>query len=128
MAVLKGPIEGNVWEDSGTINLGRVVGRGGTVVVQSDINKISYSVFDLDNNNALIIQGTPTVSSVIFNTPQIDALWTKDNVGYNFRHELPAAALVNGDRTYRVEYLFDPNSGEDFFLVYNIKSLNVHTS
>lgn len=88
--------------------------------------------FDLDSatpETPLNAGGTAlTVSAVIFDTLQTDARWTIDSTGYNFRHTPGASNFASGDRRYRIEYVFDPVSGENFALVYHVTAMKLFAS
>ena len=115
---------GTVFEDSGASLMARVVDNDGTDITQSDITTIKYSVFDVSDPGAASNTGL-NVSDVVFDTLQTDARWTKDSTGYNFRHDLPASALPEGDHVYRVEYKFTPASGEVFHVVFELATKNL---
>jgi hypothetical protein len=81
--------------------LARLVDRAGRGVPMSGIRAIEYSLYEIDPwwpNHLTVVAGHDAVSvdigEVIFDTLQLDGLWTVDSVGYNFRHELSL-----GDRT-----------------------------
>lgn len=123
-------IKGFVFEDGSASLMSRVIGSNGEAVQQADITGISMTVWDLSTETPTEVTGLtdPVVADTIFDTLQTDSRWTKDSTGYNFRHDLPPAAFPNGDRKYRVEYLFDPASGTDFFVVFELTALQVYTS
>jgi hypothetical protein len=119
-----------VWEDGGATVLARVLGNSGAAITQASLTGISYKVFDLQSAtpDTAIATGTVTVATSVFDTLQTDAIWSADSTGYNFKHALAATCFPNGDRTYRVEYLFDPASGENFWLVCELSAKAVRTS
>lgn len=114
-------------EDSGHSVMDRVTGNAGAAIRQVDISSIAYTVHDLKT-------GEETVSSalnkatVIFDTLQTDVRWTKDKIGYNFRYDIPASELPNGDRTYEFEIVFTPASGEVFTIVREVDVLGLKGS
>jgi hypothetical protein len=107
----------HVWEDSSLVVMARIRNQAGQYITQVSLQTIDCSVYDMDNNKALVSNPTITISTTVFDTLQTSVRWTKDTVGYNFLHTLPASSFPLGPRTYRVEYKFTPTSGDPFFLV-----------
>lgn len=118
-------IKSMIYEDAGASLMARVVGTNGSNIVQADISSISCAVFV---NGTSVATPSITVSTVVFNTLQTDARWTLDTTGYNFRHDAAASVFSTGATAYRVEYKFTPASGEVFFVVFELTTLNVYTS
>jgi len=103
--------------------MARVLGPTGVAIVQADISSISYTVRDTRDPTVEIVGGSLTVSAVVFNALQVNALWNADATGYNFRHDLSTTALPTGSRQYRVEYKFTPASGGPFPVVFHLRAL-----
>ena len=118
-----------IWEDSGCLVLGRIVGYDGSLIQQLDITSISCQVRDADNNRALTATLTPIVADVVYNAAQNDDSWPYDD-GYNFRHLLPATAFPTGGHKYRIEYLLDPASAdeENFHAVLEVYARDLYRS
>lgn len=114
-------------EDSGHSVMDRVTGNAGALITQSDITSIAYTVHDLETGEQTV-SSTLTVSSVVFDTLQTDVRWTADKLGYNFRYDIPASELPNGDRTYSFEIVFNPASGENFVVVREVDVLGLRGS
>jgi len=108
---------------NGTVTLmARIVGANGANLVQAGISAIQYSIYLLDDQDAdarTAVTGHTdaglTVSDVIFDSLQADAIWTVDTTGYNFRHvpdvsTNPAFAIAG--RRYLVEYRITPTTGQ----------------
>ncbi len=123
-------LKANVFEDSGAALMARVVGNDATLVTQAAIASIDCKVFDAVAGGNPLAEPAVTVADSVFDTLQTDDRWTADSTGYNFRHDLPASALADGGKTYRVEYLFTPNAGlgEPFFVVFELTAVNLLTS
>jgi len=122
-------LETSGWEDSSLTVMARIQGEDAANITQATIGSIAAKVFDLNDNNAQVGSTINlTVSSVVFDTLQTDARWTKDAVGYNFRHTVPASYFPTGDHVYRVEYKFSPSSGDPFFFVVEHTAVNVLSS
>ena len=98
---------------SGTIML-RVETHDGDIAVRTDLSSISYEVFDTSSTGTAVTSGTLTVSSVMEDSLQTDSRWTPDATGYNFAWSYPVAVVPSGDKTYQVEFVFTPVSGDPF--------------
>ncbi len=117
-------------EGSGALFLARVSIWDGSNAQQADVTSIAYALYDLDSTTpeTAVGSGALTVSAVVFDTLQTDAVWTKDSTGYNFKHAIPAADLANGGHRYRVVYTWVPASGENFTVVGEIDVLEATPS
>jgi hypothetical protein len=123
-------IYGAAFKNGSATLLARIVGAAGAAIVQADISSIQYSVYLLDDENA--DSRTPvaghadvalTVAGVVFNSLQIDARWTVDGAGYNFRHALDVsahAAFAVAGRRYLVEYRLTPTAGQVIIVRFRI--------
>lgn len=99
-------------------------------IVQADISTIAYSIWDATGREWEAVSGhqdvAVTVADAVFNEAQTDSRWTKDAVGYNFRHTPPvgsAPPFPEPDRDYRVYYTFTPADGEPFVLGVGLRSI-----
>lgn len=117
---------GQIFEDSGGICLARLIDGNGDNLTQANTTSITYKVYDKSETE--VATGTLTVADVIFDTLQTTLLWTRDDLGYNFKAELPATAFPSPNETYRAEFKVTPASGEVFFVKYKISTLGVSTS
>ena len=129
MSALSTAIEGTIWEDGGASLMARVLGHNAAAITQASVSSITYKVFDLSSGTPpdQVTSGTLTVSSVVFDTYQTDARWTKDSTGYNFRWDAPASAFPSWS-VYQIEIKFTPSSGETFFLVFKITANAIYSS
>lgn len=114
--------------------MARVVGHDAVPILSGNLSSVKYEVWNvLDTPHAKVVSETTlTTTTVIFDTLQVDALWTKDATGYNFKADLPAATFPNKKEThslrdivYRVEVKFTPSSGEVFFAIYQIQARDI---
>jgi hypothetical protein len=115
-------IHGSAFKNGSVTLLARIVSLAGANIVRSNINTIKYTVFLLDDQNAdsrTSVDGhteaTLTVANVIFDSLQTDAIWTVDEIGYNFRHVLDVSthqAFTVAGRRYLVEYQLTPAAGQ----------------
>lgn len=121
MAITK-PAYGTIWEDGAATCIARILGNAGTAITQASLTAISYKIFDIDSSTptTAITSSTLTISSVVFDTLQTGARWTVDSTGYNFLNTFAASNFATPDHRYRIEIIFDPTSGEDFPVVFEI--------
>lgn len=111
---------GRITAAEGTGTATGVAGEGNWLKIV-DVSTITCKVFDLDSAtpDTPIATPTVTVASAVINTPVTsNALWTKDDVGYNFLHSLGAANFPTGGRRYQVEYTVTTAAGSVFHGVY----------
>lgn len=115
----------------GTVTLlARVVDNDAQPITQAGVREASYSVFLLDDADPDARQPVAghnqvalAVADVVFDALQHDALWTRDTVGYNFRHTLDvsaAPAFAVAGRRYLVEYRLDPTDGQPIIIRFRI--------
>lgn len=113
----------SVFEDSGAVVMARVRGSDGSYVQQADLSKIERTISTPGN------VGTATnidITASVFDTLQTsDPRWTVDTTGYNFRDTVSATDLPLANVTYRVEYKFTPTSGQPFWVVYELTTLDL---
>jgi hypothetical protein len=115
-------IYGTAFKHGSVTLLARLVGQDGTDVVQADIASAKYSVYLLDDQDAdsrTAVTGHSevalSVADVVFDTLQHDALWTVDEIGYNFRHALDVSehqAFTTAGRRVLVEFELTPSAGQ----------------
>ena len=123
-------IYGTAFKNGSATLLARVVGKDGQAVTQADIASAKYAVYLLDDQDAdgrTPVAGhadvSLTVSELIFNALQTDALWTVDETGYNFRHTLDVSAnqaFATAGRRFLVRYELTPNSGQVILLRFRV--------
>jgi hypothetical protein len=107
--------------------MARIMGDDASAITQAGISSIVLNVFKNDSTTAEITS-TVTISTSVFDTYQTDARWSKDSTGYNFRHQIPFTVMDTGDATYRCEYKFVPSSGNPWFVVYLIDTVEIRAS
>jgi hypothetical protein len=115
-----------VWEDQGFYWMARVLGEDGEPITQNSFTTVTYTVYDRNDDNAVVTTGSLTIGTVIFNTlqtPTLDPRWTVDRVGYNFGAAMPASAFPTGNNQYRVEVVMTPNTGEVVKLYADVSTL-----
>lgn len=121
-------VRGTAWEDSAVVLMARIANASGSNITQASTTSITYSVWESGNSTAVVTSTSLTPSAVVFDTLQTPTIWTTDSTGYNFRHDPPASALPNGGKTYTFEYRFDPSSGEDFSVVFEVSTKDLRNS
>lgn len=121
-------IKATIWEDSGCQIMARIVGNDAANIVQADITSITLDVYDQSSDTQTVTDEALTVASVVFDTLQTDARWTVDATGYNFRHTAEAAKFPTGGSRYRLEYNFNPASGENFIMVAEITAKSIRAT
>ena len=113
---------GTVFKEGSVTCLARIVGHDAAVITRADVASIEYSVFLLeadDPDGRTAVTGHDGIAldkiSTLFDALQTDARWTRDTVGYNFRHAIDItsnAAFGLAGRDYLVEYRLTPYSGQ----------------
>ena len=117
--------QATVLEDSGVVLLARVRGADGSYITQASLTSINVYSYDLngDTSTPVYSDESVTISAVVFDALQTsDARWTVDTTGYNVAYTMSATALPLRS-TYQVEMVFDPVSGDDFTIAYQIETL-----
>ena len=126
-------IHGTVFKNGSAIFLARVVGATGTAVTRADVASIRYTVYLLDDQDP--DQQTPlaghtavslSVSGAIYDALETDAIWTRDAIGYNFKHVLDVsahAAFPTAGRAYRIVYELTPASGQIILVRFRVHAI-----
>lgn len=107
------------WEDSSVILMARIEDIEKALITIASVDTITLAVSATDGS------GTPTgpnvvVADQVFDTPELNAKWTKDAIGYNFIHTLLPADIPDGDKTYRAEFEFTDTVGIVSQIVFEI--------
>jgi len=98
----------------------------GVDVTQADIDTITWALYPVGVTTA-VASGSLVVADVIFDTLQTDGRWSKDEEGYNFRHDV-AATAIDTPGGYRMEYLFTAQDGSAWYDTRTeLTALNVYT-
>lgn len=87
---------------------------------QADLSTITCAVYDRSSTTPDTAIATPTVTiaSAIVDTPVTNlATWSKDTIGYNFKHTLAGTNFPTANHIYRVEYKFTTSGSAVFTLV-----------
>jgi hypothetical protein len=124
-------IHGTAFKNGSAVLMARIVDAAGANVQQAGIAAIKYSIYELDPCRPDVLVAvaghdgvTLTVASVIFNALQTGGLWTVDDVGYNFRHEINVAtneAFPKAGVQYQVRYELTPASGQKTIVRFQLR-------
>jgi hypothetical protein len=124
-------IHGTAFKNGSAILMARIVDASGTHVQQAGIAAIEYSIFELDPcrpDDLTAVAGhdgvSLTVADVIFNALQTGGLWTVDEVGYNFRHEIDVSsseAFPKAGAQYQVRYELTPTAGQKSIVRFQLR-------
>jgi len=126
-------IHGTVFKNGSATFLARVVKADGSLVTQADLSAAKYSVSLLDDQDPDAQTAVPghqqaalSVSEVIYDTLQTGAIWTRDSIGYNFKHVLDVSgqqAFAIAGRSYRVLYELTPTSGQVLVVRFRVHAI-----
>jgi hypothetical protein len=113
------------------ILMARLVDGSGAAVRRADVLAVDYSIYELDPcwpNNLTIIAGCRhielDVEEVLFDAVQSDNMWTVDDTGYNFRHEIRPAraqAFPKAGVDYELQYRFTSRCGQKITVRFRIR-------
>ena len=124
-------IFGTAFKNGSAILMARIVDAAGANVQQAGLAAIEYSIYELDPcrpDNLAPVAGhdgvSLTVADVIFNALQTGGLWTVDEVGYNFRHEIDVStteAFPKAGAQYQVRYELTPTTGQKAIVRFQLR-------
>jgi len=124
-------IHGTAFKNGSAVLMARIVDSDGEYVQQSGISSIEYSIYELDPcrpDNLSVVAGhdgvSLTVDDVIFNSLQSGGLWTVDEDGYNFRHEIDVSqteAFPKAGVQYQVRYEMLPTAGQKTIVRFQLR-------
>jgi hypothetical protein len=114
--------DGTVWEGSDALILARIRNINGNYLQQSDVALIQLTVYDRNNNLAVVYGPVSlTVSQVVFNSLQLNPVtWTVDATGYNFLYRIAGAAGFPNATDLRVDVIFTLTDATSFPVQYNL--------
>ncbi len=126
-------IQGTVFKNGSAILLARVVGADGEAITRNTLAAIRYTASLLDDQDP--DQQTPldghvaislSVAEAIYDTVQTDAIWTRDSIGYNFKHVLDVSAheaFPTAGRSYRIVHELTPTSGQVILVRFRVHAI-----
>jgi len=123
--------EGDVFVGESATLLARMTDRAGAVVQIADIASITYTISAIDYNTEIEgdVEGHTDAplepSAVLFDTLQLGAIWTQDQVGFNFMHVIDVGTHEAFAATgyYLVEYRLIPVVGQPLPLRFKVKAI-----
>lgn len=132
MAVAK-DIQAAVFRNATATLMARVENIFGQPINQASVATVSYTVYELDSSDPSVLvpitghnQVALTKTNVLFDTLQLDAAWTVDTVGYNFRHEIDVSAneaFPKAGRAYQVRFEIVPVTGQKIVFRFHIRCI-----
>lgn len=119
-----------VFEDGAASILMRVRGAAGALITQASLSSIDCRIYDDDDDSIVPFLTPPIVIATCVSDTLLTTanFWTVDTTGYNFRHDLPAGSLPEGDHVYRLEYTFTPTSGAPYTQPIQLTTLNIRST
>jgi hypothetical protein len=125
-------IYGTTFKNGSAILMARIVDSTGEPIL-SGVSSVEYSVYELDPCRPDALSAVAghhhvalTVEDVLFDSLQTGGLWTVDDVGYNFRHEIDigvAEAFPKAGVDYQVRYEIVPSMGQKAILRFQLTSI-----
>jgi hypothetical protein len=104
----------SVFKATGNVLMSRARGSDGNYVTQAGLASIACTVMDLTDPTQPVYSPAITVAATVLDAIRSDARWTRDAIGFNFIHVMPAAAYPIAGHVYRVFYLATPVTGPVF--------------
>lgn len=124
-------IYGTAFKNGTVVFMARIVDSDGDDIQQADVSAVKYSVYEIDPcrpDNLAVVDGhddaTLTVADVIYDSLQTGGLWTVDEEGYNFRHEIDVSqdeAFPKAGAQYQVRYELSPTSGQKTIVRFQLR-------
>jgi hypothetical protein len=118
-------------ENGVLIVLARIVDSTGKAVRAVDLLRIEYSIYEVDPcwpNFRTVVAGHQAVEldigEIMLDSMQVGQLWTVDETGYNFRHEIFASGHCDFPKAgmeYEIRYRFASTVGETTVMRFRIK-------
>jgi len=111
-------ITATILENSPFFVMMRVLGISGLAINQASVSGIAAKVYEISGPTPTVATQNVslTVGAVVFDELQTDARWTRDGIGYNFGHAVPAAWVPLGGARFDLEYKITPVTGDPYFL------------
>lgn len=124
-------IHGTAFKNGSAVLMARIVDAAGANLQQAGLSAIEYTIFELNpcRPDVLVAVGghdgvSLTVANVIHNALQTGGLWTVDEVGYNFRHEIDVVsseAFPKAGVQYQVRYELTPTTGQKTIVRFQLR-------
>ena len=124
-------IHGTAFKNGSAVLMARIVDSDGENIQQAAMSSIRYSIYELDPcrpDNLSVVAGhddvSLTVGDVVFDSLQTGGLWTVDEEGYNFRHEIDvstAEAFPKAGTQYQIRYELTPTTGQKTIVRFQLR-------
>ena len=113
---------GTVVEASAYKLYGQIFKADGSLALAADVSGLEYQVFQLPDTSAPIDSAPLTPADVVKATPE-----TVDGVEYNLVWSPdPETTIPEGNRTYRIELGVTPQTGEPFYFLWELVTVDRH--
>ncbi len=126
-------IHGTVFKNGSATLLARVVGADGAAITRAEVASICYTVYlldDQDPDQQTSLAGHAGIalqaSDVLYDALQTGPIWTRDAVGYNFKHVLEVSshkAFPTAGRSYRIVYALTPTAGQVILVRFRVHAI-----
>ena len=120
-----------VAENGSMVLLARIVDRAGVAVRPADVDRIEYSIYEVDPcwpDLRTVVAGCHVVAldigEIMSDSLEVAHPWTVDCIGYNFRHEIrPARARTfpKPGADYELKYRFTSSCGQTITVRFQIR-------
>ncbi len=124
---------GAVFRNGTIVLLARIVGADNAPIIAADVASLSYTVAEVDPclpDSLTPVEGHDAealaAAEVISDALVVSELWTVDEVGHNFLHEVDVStdeAFPKAGVDYQVRYELVPVDGQKIVFRYRLRSL-----
>lgn len=119
--------QGQIIQNSAVELLARVIGQDGSPITAADVSTITCTIYDTTTGSSTG-NVSLTTTDVVYDTLQLDARWTADQIGYNLAIGLDGNNFPTGGTVYRVECTVTPNDGSTYKLLWELNTQFVFTT
>ena len=88
----------------------------GDYVTQADVDTFEYAIINDNTKEVLTALTELVVVDCVYDTLQTGPEWTRDNVGYNVKHQVDHTYFTDPDTTYRIEHKLTAVGGAEYYL------------
>lgn len=114
----------DIYEDGTPVLLARVTGVANAAITQATCSSIAYTITDT-TSLTVVDSGSLTISAVVYDQLQTDAVWSRDALGYNFKWTPSAANFAAPGVTYATEVAFTMGTGEKIQVPFRLTTVPV---
>ena len=109
-----------IFEGSRATFISRIVAPDGSYLIQSDIDGITYYVYDSDDLTNHLYTGQIDKTTTVFNTLQTGDIWTVDDTGYNFLYTMEETEDLPARHRYTIQFIFTLSTAETFPVIFGL--------